>query len=187
MTIGDRIKELRNRLDMSQVDFACKINVSKQTLYKYENNIITNIPSDKIESIAKLGNVSPAYLMGWEIDTIYEDPNLILFDMKLDSAQKLLANSGYFVSFSDDNQMDVIIKTSSGEIIAMLHDYELVNIYESLCKKENLNGSSLMKVIKNSIKPTTIAAHKDGENFTPEEMEKIEEYKKLLIAARPKD
>lgn len=35
--------------------------------------------------------------------------------------------------------------------------------------------------------PTTIAAHKDGENFTPEEMEKIEEYKKLLIAARPKD
>ena len=35
--------------------------------------------------------------------------------------------------------------------------------------------------------PTTIAAHKDGENFTPEELTKIEEYKKLLLAARPKD
>ena len=35
--------------------------------------------------------------------------------------------------------------------------------------------------------PYTIAAHKDGENFTAEELEKIEEYKKLLIAARPKD
>lgn len=35
-------------------------------------------------------------------------------------------------------------------------------------------------------KPMTVAAHKDGENFTPEELEKIEEYKKLLIAARPK-
>lgn len=33
----------------------------------------------------------------------------------------------------------------------------------------------------------TLAAHKDGENFTPEELDKIEEYKKLLIAARPKD
>lgn len=33
----------------------------------------------------------------------------------------------------------------------------------------------------------TIAAHKDGENFTPQELEKIEEYKKLLLAARPKD
>ena len=52
---------------MSQVDFADKINVSKQTLYKYENNIITNIPSDKIEAAARLGNVSPAYLMGWTI------------------------------------------------------------------------------------------------------------------------
>ena len=33
----------------------------------------------------------------------------------------------------------------------------------------------------------TVAAHKEGENFTPEELEKIEEYKKLLIAARPKE
>lgn len=65
MTVGERIKELRTALGLSQVDFADKINVSKQTLYKYENNIITNIPSDKIEAAARLGNVSPAYLMGW--------------------------------------------------------------------------------------------------------------------------
>ena len=65
MTTGGRIKEVRNKLGISQVDFADKINVSKQTLYKYENNIITNIPSDKIEAAAQLANVSPAYLMGW--------------------------------------------------------------------------------------------------------------------------
>lgn len=34
---------------------------------------------------------------------------------------------------------------------------------------------------------STIAAHKDGENFTSEELDKIEEYKKLLLAARPKN
>lgn len=33
----------------------------------------------------------------------------------------------------------------------------------------------------------TFAAHKDGENFTPAELDKIEEYKRLLIAARPKE
>lgn len=66
MTVGERIKEIRNKVGMSQVDFADKINVSKQTLYKYENNIITNIPSDKIEAAAQLGNVTPSYLMGWE-------------------------------------------------------------------------------------------------------------------------
>lgn len=66
MTVGERIKSLRTSLEMSQVEFADKINVSKQTLYKYENNIITNIPSDKIEAAAKIGNVTPAFLMGWE-------------------------------------------------------------------------------------------------------------------------
>ena len=66
MTVGERIKELRTNLGLSQVDFADRINVSKQTLYKYENNIITNIPSDKIEAAARLGSVSPAYLMGWD-------------------------------------------------------------------------------------------------------------------------
>lgn len=65
MTIGERIKEIRLNMNMSQVEFADKIGVSKQTLYKYENNIITNIPSDKIEASAKLGNVPPSYLMGW--------------------------------------------------------------------------------------------------------------------------
>ena len=43
MTVGERIKALRESLGISQVDFAAKINVSKQTLYKYENNLITNI------------------------------------------------------------------------------------------------------------------------------------------------
>lgn len=33
---------------------------------------------------------------------------------------------------------------------------------------------------------TAVAAHKEGENFTEEELKKIEEYKKLLLAARPR-
>ena len=66
-TIGKRIKNLRcDKMHMSQVAFADEINVSKQTLYKYENDIVTNIPSDKIEDIAKFCGVSPSYLMGWE-------------------------------------------------------------------------------------------------------------------------
>lgn len=75
MTVGERIKAMRERLGMSQVDFASRMNVSKQTLYKYENNIVTNIPSDKIEAVAQICNVSPAYFMGWEqerIPSIYE-------------------------------------------------------------------------------------------------------------------
>lgn len=66
MNKGERIKESRERIGKSQTDFAEMIGVSKQTLYKYENNIITNIPSDKIEAIAEITNTTPGYIMGWE-------------------------------------------------------------------------------------------------------------------------
>lgn len=78
MDIGKRIKELREKRAITQTDFAKAIGVSKQTLYKYENGIVTNIPSDRIEIIAKALNTSPSNLMGWEqtirnsADAIYD-------------------------------------------------------------------------------------------------------------------
>ena len=54
MTVGDRIKLRRQELGFSQTEVADKIEVSKQTLYKYENNIVTNIPSNKIKLLASL-------------------------------------------------------------------------------------------------------------------------------------
>lgn len=65
MTLSQKIKLKREEMGISQTELANKIGVSKQTLYKYENGIITNIPSDKIEKIAYYLNVSAAYLMGW--------------------------------------------------------------------------------------------------------------------------
>lgn len=66
MTIGQRIKISREKASLSQIELAEKIGASKQNLYKYENDIITNIPSDKIEAIARALNTTPAYLMGWD-------------------------------------------------------------------------------------------------------------------------
>lgn len=68
MTIGDRIKSRRVELGIMQSDLANRANITKQTLYKYENNLITNIPASKIVQLAKILNVSPTYLMGWERD-----------------------------------------------------------------------------------------------------------------------
>lgn len=59
-----------------------------------------------------------------------------------------------------------------------------------ICSALNIDAEMLASgkiVNKTSSQPKIIAAHKDGENFTPEELDKIEEYKKLLLAARPKN
>lgn len=65
MTKGSRIKELRLSKNMTQPELARLIGTTKQTIYKYENGAITNIPSDKVEAIADVFNVSPSYILGW--------------------------------------------------------------------------------------------------------------------------
>lgn len=73
MTKGQRIKSKRESLNISQTDLAKKIGVSKQTLYKYEQDIITNIPSDVIERLSEHLECTPAYLMGWDMKTTKND------------------------------------------------------------------------------------------------------------------
>ncbi|MDD3404079.1 MAG: helix-turn-helix transcriptional regulator [Hespellia sp.] len=81
MNIGNRISSARKAAGLSQVELANALNTTKQTIYKYENGIITNIPSDKIEQIANALSVTPSYLMGWsDIDTM----DLRQFDKQLD-------------------------------------------------------------------------------------------------------
>lgn len=65
-SIGERIRELREKQGISQVDLAAMVGISKQNLYKYEFGIICNIPLHTIERIAVALDVSPAYLVGWE-------------------------------------------------------------------------------------------------------------------------
>ena len=66
MSIGRRIKMLRESQGMTLDEVARKCKTIKQTIYKYENEIVTNIPYDKIELLAKAFDVSPSYLFGWK-------------------------------------------------------------------------------------------------------------------------
>lgn len=66
MTIGERIKLIREQHKMTQTELADAIGTTKQNVYKYENGIVTNIPSDRVEAIAQFFNISPSYLMGWD-------------------------------------------------------------------------------------------------------------------------
>lgn len=68
MTIGERIKELRLRSGLTQEELGNSIGAIKQTVNKYENGTITNIPTEKIEAMARVFGVSEAFIMGWEKD-----------------------------------------------------------------------------------------------------------------------
>ena len=70
MGLKENIKSKRIERKMTLEDLAKSVGVSRQTIQRYESGVIGNIPSDKIELIARALDTSPAYLMGWEqIDT----------------------------------------------------------------------------------------------------------------------
>lgn len=126
MTRGEKLRKLRLEVDRTLEEVGHDVHISKQNLYKYENDIITNIPSDKIEILANYYMVSPAYLMGWS-----ESPDLIVKE----------GDATYFIESKVPSPND----------------------------------------------PTTIAAHHDGEDWTPEELEDIEMFKEMLRLKRDKN
>ena len=91
--LGERLYELRTKHEMSQGDLAEKLDVSRQTISKWENNI--SIPElDKIVSLSGIFGVSVDYLVKGEeeaptaeiIGTAYEEvtetvpPKMIIVD-----------------------------------------------------------------------------------------------------------
>ena len=75
MEKGERIRSRREALGMTQTELADALSTTKRNIYKYENGIISNIPSDKIEAMAEILKTTPAYLMGWEEETVLP-PNI---------------------------------------------------------------------------------------------------------------
>ena len=65
MTVGQRIRQMREEKGVKQSELAKQIGVTKQNLYKYETGSIENISLPIIERIAFALNCSPAYLAGW--------------------------------------------------------------------------------------------------------------------------
>ena len=63
---GERIKYLRLLNSMSQEELGKRVGVQRAAINKYEKGSVTNIPISTIEKIAKVFDVSPNYIVGWD-------------------------------------------------------------------------------------------------------------------------
>lgn len=121
--MGERIKQLRKSLNMSQEELGSKIGVKKSAVNKYETGDVENIPRQSIEIMCKLFSVSPNYLLGIEEleDSLAKETKLIeqIQEMYGKEAVKLLelftqlneAGKQKVISYADDmteNQKYVI-------------------------------------------------------------------------------
>ena len=83
MSVGARIRFLREEKRMTQSELADKIGTTPQNIYKYEQGIISNIPINRVMQIAKVFDVSPSLIAGWEDEKEESPPPLVNDDEEL--------------------------------------------------------------------------------------------------------
>lgn len=75
MTVGQRIKERRKELLMTQSDLAKRIGVSSKAAVSRVENSREDLTTDRVRKYADALHCTPAYLMGWDVgnyDTLVE-------------------------------------------------------------------------------------------------------------------
>ena len=77
MNFAEKISNLRKDNNMTQEDLAEKLNVSRQTISKWETNI--SIPdADNIVAISKLFNITTDELLDYKVETVQKKKQFLL-------------------------------------------------------------------------------------------------------------
>ncbi len=63
--LANNLKLLRKKKGLTLDDLAEALGTSRQTIHRYENGTITNIPPEKVEKLAEALGTTPSALMGW--------------------------------------------------------------------------------------------------------------------------
>ena len=108
MSIGTKIRALREANNMSLEDVAKLCGTTRQAIYKYENEIVTNIPYDKIILLAKALKTTPSNLFDWDDKKISPD------ELMLTEGEKVMLE--LFRAIPEDQQPVVLamIKAALG-------------------------------------------------------------------------
>ena len=152
--VTNRLKDLRRKAGMTLEELAEKLETSKQTIHRYENGVIANIPHEKVKRLAVVLGVSPSELMGWE-ENIYSYGNVLPIKKKnlpiigtIACGEPIYANEEYgsFVSINSDVDASFCLRAKGDSMIgARIYDGDLVFIRE----QDTVDNGEIAAVIIN--------------------------------------
>ena len=106
MKIGDRIKQRREELGLSQDELAKKLGYkSRSSVNKIERDA-SGLPQNKIVEIANALQVTPAYIMGW--DKIEQKNNALVGIISRLRTDDEFLNIVKMLSSLDDSQLSAV-------------------------------------------------------------------------------
>lgn len=100
VTTGQRIRARRKELGISADKLAESINVSRSTVFRWENGFIEKLPIDKLVPIARSLHTTVGYLMGWD-DNKGEPVSGAKDGFELEASR-------YFDSLSEDRKLEAL-------------------------------------------------------------------------------
>ena len=133
-----RLKELRKSKGLTLDELAELVGTSKQTIHRYENGIITNVPPEKVESLATALGTTPGELMGWDSEPLTSYDNVMPMSVKslpvlgdIACGMPIYADEKHesFVSVSDKFDADFCLTARGDSMIgARIYDGDIVFI-----------------------------------------------------------
>ena len=198
MTIGQKIKELRNQLNMSVDDLATELGKNRATIYRYERGDIENLPLDVLEPLANALETTPGYLMGWEETPKKKEPSTIDEVTMGDVFKALRLGSNLSIeefsheiglSAEDVNNYETGKAPIPVNIINLVADFFGISISEIIKTHEN-NGKKhpvSFKMKRERFERFKKWNKEFGQvHFTDEEISKVMEYTRFLLSQRKK-
>ena len=92
LKIAKNIKLNRKKNNLTQEDLAKKLDTVRQTIQKYENGTVTNIPLEKLKKMSQIFNISIQEILGLENEQklYFTD-----FSKNIDELEEYLKNLSY--------------------------------------------------------------------------------------------
>lgn len=79
---GFKLKELRRAKGLTLDALAELVGTSKQTIHRYENGVITNVPAERVEELATALGTTPQELMGWDEPALEDEAEIANLTVK---------------------------------------------------------------------------------------------------------
>lgn len=129
MTVGERIRLRRKQLGLSVDDLAKSLGKNRATIYRYESDEIENLPLNVLDPLAKVLSVTPAYLMGWEDETVTLKTKRVPLLGEIAAGEPILADESCrtYIEINGNEQVDFCLKVKGDSMIdARICDGDLV-------------------------------------------------------------
>ncbi|NMS90558.1 helix-turn-helix transcriptional regulator [Clostridioides difficile] len=108
-SLGDRISNLRKKLDINQKELATKVGITEASLSRYENNL-REPKSEIIVRLAKELKTSTDYLLGVNESTkISKEDKLIIENLAVSEKTKKLLEKIYSLEKEDREAIEKMI------------------------------------------------------------------------------